>query len=124
MRNRNQLLLTNETIIHTSPISIRTSSNTSLLPSFLSPTSTKKRQLILTDLPRLFTVKEESPSTAIQTATSLSAASSATLSVKNECVFVRSDANGPNKVMDVVEKGSRGFNVQTVSVLEVSVFLG
>lgn len=111
---RTQLLLTNETIIHTSPISVRTTSSTSLLPSFLSPNSAKRRQLILTDLPRLFTVKEEAPGSAIQSASSLSAASQASLSVKNECVF-SSAAGGVNKVMDIAEKGPRGFNVQTVS---------
>jgi len=119
------LLLANERIIFTSPILVRPPTAIHL-PSFLLP-APKRRQLILTDFPRLITVKEE-PNNG--------------LSVKGECVFVvrgsaRSAASGgalggeegesgltasgsggvANRVVDVQEKGPKGFVVQTASQL-------
>lgn len=53
-RQRSSLLLANEHIVFMSPMSIKTSA----LPAFISP-APKRRQLILTDFPRLIAVKEE-----------------------------------------------------------------
>jgi hypothetical protein len=82
--------------------------------------SPKRRQLILTDFPRLFTVavKEDT--------------SPPSLSVKSECVFVahahtrramsrgevnaRVDQGAAGWVLDVQDKGPKGFIVQTVSI--------
>jgi len=76
----------------------------------------KRRQLILTDFPRLFTVKEDTPGT---------------LSVKSECVFVahahtrrgmsrgevnaRVEQGAAGWVLDIQDKGPKGFTVQTVN---------
>lgn len=107
------LLLANEQILHTSTILVRPPTSIHL-PSFLLP-SPKRRQLILTDFPRLITVKEEASPTG--------------MSVKSECVFAakgsaRRGASGETRarvedgtagwVMDVQEKGPKGFTVQTV----------
>ena len=148
--NRSSLLLANENITFTSPISVKTTS----LPAFLSPAS-KRRQLILTDLPRLITVKEENRTLSSThpgaSRPDQSPGTPSGLSVKSECVFVArpsagtgisslsetsrmgsdspyavggvprsemahdSGSGGVNKVVDVVEKGARGFIVQTVS---------
>lgn len=137
---RASLLLSNERIIFTSSILVRPPT-TIHLPSFLLP-NPKRRQLILTDFPRLITVKEET---------------NGSLSVKAECVFVvrgsarsastigslgmagppdgfspqpqasastgslggsgsGSGSGGATKVLDVQEKGAKGFAVQTVSL--------
>jgi hypothetical protein len=80
--------------------------------------SPKRRQLILTEFPRLFTVKEGSSPPA--------------LAVKSECVFVansqtrrgmsrgevnaRVEQGAAGWVLDVQDKGPKGFTVQTVSV--------
>ena len=116
--SRTSLLLNNETIVYTSSILVR--APTSVLPSFLMP-SPKRRQLILTDFPRLFTVavKEDT--------------SPPTLSVKSECVFVahahtrrgmsrgevnaRVEQGAAGWVLDVQDKGPKGFIVQTVNIL-------
>ncbi|WVF70948.1 hypothetical protein IAT40_005743 [Kwoniella sp. CBS 6097] len=106
------LLLSNERIIFTSFILARTTSPSLHLPSFLLPAS-KRRQLILTDFPRLITVKDDShipvhgtpaPSTSTSTATATADdespspstthagvnvnTTSGSLRVKGECVFV------------------------------------
>lgn len=114
------LLLANERILHTTTILVRPPTSIHL-PSFLLP-SPKRRQLILTDFPRLFTVKEETPATG--------GAGAGGMSVKSECVFVakgsaRRGTGGDTKtrveegsagwVLDVQEKGPKGFTVQTVS---------
>lgn len=81
----------------------------------------KRRQLILTDFPRLFTVKED--------------VSPPSLSVKSECVFVansqprkgisrgevnaRVEQGAAGWVLDVQDKGPKGFTVQTVCVCVV-----
>jgi 3-phosphoinositide dependent protein kinase-1 len=113
---RSSLLLANENIIYTSTILVRPPTTISL-PNFLMP-APKRRQLILTDFPRLFTVKEE--------------ISPASLSVKSECVFVahsqrkamgrgevnaRVEQGAAGWVLDVQDKGVKGFTVQTVSAL-------
>ena len=112
---RQPLLLANEKIVHTSHILVRPPSTH--IPSFLL--TVKHRQLILTDFPRLITVKEE-PSAP------------GGLQIKNECVFVSqpSAASGwsrnsrgeivgtasiPNRVMDVQDRGRNGFLVQTAA---------
>ncbi|RSH92758.1 pkb-activating kinase-like protein [Saitozyma podzolica] len=157
------LLLANERITFTSPVHVKSSA----LPHFLAK-GPKRRQLILTDFPRLIAVKEESssrPSSAAGMATTAptarAGAGSGTgtstpfgspsaaalpntaqvgLSVKSECVFVVRPSTGtvgtnastgtglqgsplrentasapPNRVLDVSEKGPRGFVVQTAS---------
>ncbi|KAK6907621.1 AGC/PDK1 protein kinase [Kwoniella mangroviensis CBS 8886] len=144
------LLLSNERIVFSSPINARTSSPSLHLPSFLMP-AFKKRHLILTDFPRLITVKDDtsSPTHApgqghshSHTPSSSSAGDTdnGNMRVKGECVFVvrpsnathhSSMSNGStinpnqgtgtgtgtggvsNKVIDVQEKGSKGFIVQT-----------
>ncbi|RXK42524.1 AGC/PDK1 protein kinase [Tremella mesenterica] len=112
------LLLTNEKITYHSPILLRPASTH--IPSFLLP-APKRRHLILTDFPRLMIVKDD-PSGPV---------------VKNECVFVvrpsvdtvTSQHSGvgpsspgvtsaqvggtPNRVVEIQEKGSKGFVVQT-----------
>jgi 3-phosphoinositide dependent protein kinase-1 len=111
---RSSLLLANENIIYTSSILVRPP-NSINLPNFLMP-SPKRRQLILTDFPRLFSVKEDTPGN---------------LSVKSECVFVahahtrrgmsrgevnaRVEQGAAGWVLDVQDKGPKGFTVQTVS---------
>ena len=105
---RSSLLLANERIIFTSPISVRPPSSMPL-PNFLLPTP-KRRQLILTDFPRLISAKDEETSQ---------------LKAKTECVFaVQSGAEGANspvssgggnRMVDVQEKGAKGFVVHTVS---------
>ncbi|WRT65952.1 uncharacterized protein IL334_002903 [Kwoniella shivajii] len=128
------LLLSNERIIFSSQIQARTSSPSLHLPSFLMP-AFKKRQLILTDFPRLIIVKDDSLSSSNVHAQENH--DEDTLKVKGECVFVvrPSNATGisehsnastaqqhtqgqgtdviPNKVIDVQEKGTKGFIVQT-----------
>lgn len=80
--------------------------------------SPKRRQLILTDFPRLFTVKEDS--------------NPPTLAIKSECVFVanthsrkgmsrgevnaRVEQGAAGWVLDVQDKGPKGFTVQTVCI--------
>ncbi|OCF43220.1 AGC/PDK1 protein kinase [Kwoniella heveanensis CBS 569] len=100
------LLLSNERIIFTSSILARTSSPSLHLPSFLLPAS-KRRQLILTDFPRLITVKDDThipasashgsqptstptPSDESPThgTTATANANGGSLRVKGECVFV------------------------------------
>ncbi|WVW80424.1 hypothetical protein I302_102405 [Kwoniella bestiolae CBS 10118] len=132
------LLLSNERIVFSSPIHARTSSPSLHLPSFLMPAS-KKRYLILTDFPRLITVKDDtsSPTTTHGHAHTPSSSSAGevdngSMRVKGECVFVvrpsnathhSAQSNGStinqgtsgvsNKVVDVQEKGAKGFVVQT-----------
>ncbi|KAK8865634.1 hypothetical protein IAR55_000779 [Kwoniella newhampshirensis] len=135
------LLLANEQIIFTSPILARTSSPALHLPSFLLP-APKRRQLILTDFPRLITVKDETnPGHARGDSSGTQGGGAAGeddvsggLRVKGECVFVvrPSGATGlstgsgggvpgagvgaggvTNRVIDVQEKGGKGFVVQT-----------
>jgi len=112
---RTPLLLANERIVFTSSISVRPPSSMPL-PSFLLP-APKRLQLILTDFPRLSSVglKDEDL---------------AQLKVKSECVFVTRPSAGTigsgrsaqiggtvaNRVVDVQEKGAKGFVVQTVGV--------
>lgn len=113
------LLLANERILYTTTILVRPPTSIHL-PSFLLP-SPKRRQLILTDFPRLITVKEDTPA---------GGNSGGGLSVQSECVFVakgsaRRGTGGDTKsrveegsagwVLDVQEKGPKGFTVQTVS---------
>jgi len=116
---RSSLLLANENIIYTTSILVRPP-NSINLPNFLMP-SPKRRQLILTDFPRLFTVKEDTPGA---------------LSVKSECVFVahahtrrgmsrgevnaRVEQGAAGWVLDIQDKGPKGFTVQTVSGNAVS----
>lgn len=137
-------MLANEHIVLTSPISIKTSS----LPSFLAP-APKRRQLILTDLPRLMAVKDGS-GPASEEFSSSAASGAHGWSVKSEYVFARPDkrgtsaspmdkghaqgapgqgrdglsvaeqasvlaAAGVNRVVDVLDKGAKGFVLQTVS---------
>lgn len=114
--SRSSLLLANEQILHTSTVLVRPPTSIHL-PSFLLP-APKRRQLILTDFPRLITVKEELSPPA--------------LNVRSECVFVakgsarRNGSAGDTRarveegtagwVLDVQEKGPKGFTVQTVCV--------
>lgn len=125
---RSFLLLANERIIHTSPISVRPSTS-SKLPTFLQPTP-KRQRLILTDFPRLISVKDEAQASVSDKDTTLP---SAQLKIKTECVFVVRPSGGtatstesrnrsingvagaPNCVVDVIERGAKGFVVQTVS---------
>ncbi|WWD18183.1 hypothetical protein CI109_102632 [Kwoniella shandongensis] len=114
------LLLANERIIFTSPILAKTSSPSIHLPSFLLP-APKRRQLILTDFPRLIVVKDDTnPSHGP------SEEDGGGLRIKGECVLVvrPSGATGvstgsvggngvTNRVLDVQEKGGKGFVVQT-----------
>jgi hypothetical protein len=104
------MLLTNERIVFTSPISIKA--------GFFS--SLRHRQLILTDFPRLLAIKEDAGSDG-----------QSLLSVKSESVFVaqpsvgtndsstsssrRMGAGAGNRVVDVHDKGEKGFVVETVS---------
>lgn len=155
---RTPLLLANESIIFTSPITLRTSSPALQLhlPAFLLP-APKKRQLVLTDFPRLLMIKDDTEADAGDPAGSGSGAGSSSLSqggnsggggtgessaapgggggghgslrIKGEAVFVPRPATAtgtptakgsgystvPNAVMDVQEKGTKGFTVQTVS---------
>ena len=112
--SRSSLLLANEKIIYTTSILVRPPTSIHL-PNFLMP-APKRRQLILTDFPRLFTVKEDTPGT---------------LSVKSECVFVahahtrrgmsrgevnaRVEQGAAGWVLDIQDKGPKGFTVPTVS---------
>lgn len=135
--HRSSLLLANENVVFTSPVTVRTSS----LPAFLAPNATKRRQLILTDFPRLFAVKEDAPAASGALTAAFgsgqspagSASQTSGLSVKNECIIVPrpstasaisggsagttavGGSGGANRVMDVVDKGAKGFVVQTVS---------
>lgn len=159
---RTPLLLANESIIFTSPITLRTSSPALQLhlPAFLLP-APKKRQLVLTDFPRLLMIKDDTEADAGDPAGSGSGAGSSSLPqggnsgggtgessvaaaaaaggggggghgslrIKGEAVFVPRPATAtgtptakgsgystvPNAVMDVQEKGTKGFTVQTVS---------
>ncbi|WVQ85480.1 hypothetical protein IAT38_007645 [Cryptococcus sp. DSM 104549] len=175
------LLLANESIIFTSPILVRTSSPSLHLPSFLLPAS-KRRQLILTDFPRMIIVKDDHPTSTVAASTTPApgapggaggsvssrggtpepgalpahpsplaqaiqpcesspspspSPAPSSLRVKGECIFVvrPSGATGqsgmsgstlgaaagaagvgvPNRVLEVQEKGSKGFSVQTPS---------
>ncbi|WVQ97009.1 hypothetical protein IAU59_004119 [Kwoniella sp. CBS 9459] len=92
------LLLSNERIIFTSSILARTTSPSLHLPSFLLP-APKRRQLILTDFPRLITVKDDtyvpthghigsSTATTDDGSPTANNAISGSLRVKGECVFV------------------------------------
>jgi hypothetical protein len=104
---RASVLLGNERIILSTPISARPSTAVPL-PSFLQPAA-KRRQLILTDFPRLIAVKEESGE----------------MKIKAESIFVvrgspvEAAGNGggvaAGRVIGVQEKGPRGFVLQTVS---------
>ncbi len=123
---RTSLLLNNENIIYASPITLKPSA--SILPAFLrADPRARIRHLILTDFPRLITLKEETDGTG-------------NWKIKTECIFLaRGSGNGrghshgpgrgnerdsplsekgnvPNVVLDVQEKGSKGFVVQTVSL--------
>ncbi|WWC60568.1 uncharacterized protein I303_103142 [Kwoniella dejecticola CBS 10117] len=145
------LLLSNERIVFSSSISARTSSPSLHLPAFLMP-AFKRRYLILTDFPRLITVKDDTaipthtPSTASAGAADDQSNGSSSLRVKGECVFVVRPSNAThhstlsngstinqyqhaqqgsgsgsgsgtsgisNKVIDVQDKGSKAFVVQT-----------
>jgi len=118
---RSSLLLANEQIVMSTPISVRTSTSTasSLIPSFLLH-ATKRRHLILTDLPRLVEVKDDKEE------------ADKGPRIKFEAVFTRPVSSGidltepasagrnvdgdtANSVVDVQGKGSKGFIVNTVS---------
>ena len=109
--NRAAVLLANETIIFTSSVSVRPPTSIPI-PSFLMP-APRRRQLILTDFPRLILVKDDDP---------------ALLKVKSECIFairpkgsssgsgnMQVGGNVANRVVDLQEKGTKGFIVQIVS---------
>lgn len=119
--NRSSLLLANEQVVLSTPISVRTSASSasSLIPSFLLH-ATKRRQLVLTDFPRLVEVKDDKDE------------ADKGPRVKFEAVFARPapagidltepnptgrgiEAGAANRVVDVHEKGSKGFVVNTVS---------
>ncbi|WWC68385.1 uncharacterized protein I206_102310 [Kwoniella pini CBS 10737] len=137
------LLLSNERIVFSSPIYARTSSPSLHLPAFLMPAA-KKRHLILTDFPRLITVKDDSVTSSNSHSHSHTPSTSSTgeesgignLKVKGECIFVVRPSNAThhstisngstinqnhpqgtsgisNKVIDVQDKGSKVFIVQT-----------
>ncbi|WVR05603.1 hypothetical protein IAU60_002624 [Kwoniella sp. DSM 27419] len=124
------LLLENERIIFTSAILTRTSSPSRHLPAFLLP-APKPRQLILTDFPRLITVKDDPYGQyhpQAPTAGQAIGQDGSTLKIKGECIFVSqpladtggSEAGraGPaNSVINVQERGSRGFTVHTAGMV-------
>lgn len=112
------LLVANERIVISTPILVKPSNNVPL-PAFLLPSS-KRRQLIMTDLPRLLCVKED-PETG-------------EAKIKYEFAFfshpraraasVRSNGSGGkghtpeqsiNYILEIQERGSKVFIVQTVS---------
>lgn len=144
------LLLPNERVLFTSAVTIRTSA----LPSFLTPNATKRRQLVLTDFPRLFAVKDETPGSSVGSSTGNGPSTEtegirpSSLVVKNECILVprpsaasvlstnssagagapidlgasttgaaghvgAAGAGGANRLVDVQEKGPKGFLVNT-----------
>jgi hypothetical protein len=84
----------------TTPINLKLNSS---LPSFLAG-SNKRRQLILTDFPRLMVVKEENGE----------------LRVKAESVLIVRGSTGETgqgvRIVDVQEKGPKGFIIQMVRV--------
>lgn len=114
------LLVANERIILSTPIMVKPSNNVPL-PAFLMPSS-KRRQLIMTDLPRLLCVKED--------------AETGEAKIKYEFAFfshprskrghaAKSNGGGGknqspeqsiNYILDVQEKSSKVFVVQTVSI--------
>jgi len=115
LTRRSALLLANERVVHASSISSRPGNTSGLLPSFLQP-APKRRQLILTDFPRLIEVKDEKDE------------ADKGARVKFEAVFVRqptgnaeptapTGSGGANRVVDVQEKGTKGFTVNTVSTV-------
>jgi hypothetical protein len=117
------LLLANERIIYTSSILVKPPSAIHL-PSFLLP-NPKRRQLILTDFPRLITVKEEANGTLSNraecvfvvrgSALSSSTTSSLGRSGQADTVPPSNSAGGATKVLEIQDKGPKGFTVQTVS---------
>ena len=106
-------MLANERVVYSSGVGSRPNQTSSLIPSFLQPAA-KRRQLILTDFPRLVEVKDEKDT------------ADKGPRVKFEAVFVRQPtgqaevvpsqaSGGANRVVDVQEKGTKGFIVNTVS---------
>ncbi|KAL7423728.1 serine/threonine protein kinase [Cryptotrichosporon argae] len=84
------ILLVNERVILSTPISTRPST-AAHLPSFLLP-QPKRRQLVLTDFPRLVTVKDDDATGALR--------------VKTECVFLaRGSGTGSAGGGSVTDKG-------------------
>ena len=122
--SRSTVLLANEKITLSTPISVRPSPNTaSLIPSFLSPV--KRRQLILTDLPRLVEIKDEegigpSPRIKFEAVFTRQSTELASTPESGQGQAHAGDLNsdgqgGSNRVVEVLEKGPKGFIVNTVS---------
>ncbi|TXT04937.1 hypothetical protein VHUM_04020 [Vanrija humicola] len=115
------ILFPAERVVLSTPILIRSSSSVPL-PTFLMPAS-KRRQLILTDFPRLIVAKDDTPDnggprpkliftflgTPTRTPLESTATSAQTLSTE--------DPMTNNVILDLQEKGSKTFVLQTVSVL-------
>lgn len=113
--HRASVLLANEKVVYTSPITVRPTPTgaSSLIPSFLLPSSTKRRQLVLTDFPRLIEVKDEEGGSAnfrIKFEAILNRKSNGeNVTDLNDSRVDTSGTAGKNRLVEVQEKGSRGF---------------
>lgn len=116
------MLFPHERVVLSTPILAKPSNGT--LPSFLLPPS-KRRQLVLTDFPRLLVMKEDEHTEAPKIKTefffvthpkSIKIAAQLRKESKDGAGGVDGDDDRPvNVILELHEKGNRMFLLQTVS---------
>jgi hypothetical protein len=117
------LLVANERIVLSTPMSVK-HTNAVPLPSFLLP-SAKRRQLIMTDLPRLLAVKDDPETGEPRVKTEFQFISHPIPSHSKAAVYNHGgrdrDESAIQYILEIQEKGSKVFLLQSVSHLAFTV---